>query len=67
MTSSPFGFKEEFVAFHQDSKAIGMLFGQYLHPHCYLDSQKPRYFFTVDTKAIIVCMNTVTICLVLVS
>jgi len=51
--------KEEHVAFCQDSK-IGMFFGQYLYPHCSLDSQRPSYFFTVDTKDILVCMNTVT-------
>jgi len=38
--------KLEHVAVCQEAEAIEKLFGNYLYPHCSLDSQRPGYIFT---------------------
>jgi len=48
-------------AVHQEAKAIGTLFGNYLYPHCYLDSQRLGYIFTIGKEEMKFCMNTIAI------
>jgi len=52
--------KPEHVAVRQEGEAIEYFFGQYLLPHCSLDSKRPGNFFTIANKVIMFCMNTVT-------
>jgi len=55
-------FQAEIKAFWDklEAKVIETHFGKYLYPHCFLDSQRPGYIFTIATQDMRFCMNTVT-------